>query len=302
MLLVWNFFFFKCLIFKDWLCTKLSGLLKVDASDRRQISVHLFSHSSAPIVQPDLLRFCRRLYAHKRTIENTDRGLEMLLFIPAWKSLIAVWLIRVLIQIDTALWEAMRWTSARESLFFFFLPFHPSQFFSLLLFLSSAKRKSQLCFATVVSPPQKGWCDCRAFQRAQTRALSEDPLLHLLSAFLSTLCCCGEKPVSSAVRWRKDVVVSALFSPPLCLHIHHYCLTSCLNSENSPKWQLTVTFRALLKYSQLLNLFTYRRAATTKVNVSQDIFFMWGCKVVLVQSVWIENVNCQCLFYILYLI
>lgn len=69
----------------------------------------------------------------------------------------------------------------------------------------------------------------------ETRALSEDPVLHLLSPLSWSLCW---KPVSSGVRKKES---SVCFCSPLNSvgsHNLHYCLNSHLNSETLLAWRV----------------------------------------------------------------
>lgn len=163
---------------------------------RHHISLHLFLYLCAFIVNPDEQRFCCSSCTLEGTMENTDLSLERLLFITALEIAYSC-LFDNCADVD--------WYGRSER-----CEGRPLSLPLYLFLLLSAKRKSQPDLPIVASPPHKGWCDCGAFQRAETRALSEDPLFLLLSAFLSSLLF-HWKPVSSGVRWGKDLFVSAPF-------------------------------------------------------------------------------------------
>lgn len=69
----------------------------------------------------------------------------------------------------------------------------------------------------------------------ETRALSEDPVLHLLSPLSWSL---RWKPVSSGVCQRKAPSVSVPLLNSVGSHNLHHCLNSCLNSETLLAWRV----------------------------------------------------------------
>lgn len=136
----------------------------------------------------------------------------------------AVWLTSVLIRIDTALWEAEWRTSAREGLFLFL---------SISFFWSSVLPRGEA--KLVLSPPHKGWCDCRAFHWAKRQELYLKIHFSTSSLFL---------PLFSLGRYGESLLAPVcvegkrrlfLFPSQRCrlLRSHNlrYCLTSRRNSE-----------------------------------------------------------------------
>lgn len=117
---------------------------------------------------------------HKRTKADAHFQLRNGLFYTSvGKSLIAVWLTSVLMCIDTALWEQVRGKA--------------SFFFSLSLFCAIAFCQGEMpsCLPDrSVSPSQMLMWLQGLWMGNETRALSEDPVLHLLS------------PLSQLLRWK----------------------------------------------------------------------------------------------------
>lgn len=117
---------------------------------------------------------------HKHTIAEAHFQLRNGLFYTGiGKSLIAVWLTSVLMWIDTALWEQVRGKA--------------SFFLSLSLFRAVAFCQGEMpsCLPDrSVSPSQMLMWLQGLWMGNETRALSEDPVLHLLS------------PLSRSLRWK----------------------------------------------------------------------------------------------------
>lgn len=117
---------------------------------------------------------------HKHT--NADAHFQLrngLFYTSVGKSLIAVWLTSVLMWIDRALWEQVRGKAS-----FFFSP-------SLFRAVAFCHGEMPSCLPDrPVSPSQMLMWLQGLWMGNETRALSEDPVLHLLS------------PLSQLLRWK----------------------------------------------------------------------------------------------------
>lgn len=136
---------------------------------------------------------------HKHTIADAHLQLRNGLFYSGiGKSLIADWLTSVLMWIDTALWEQVRGKA--------------SFFFPLSLFCAVAFCQGEMpgCLPDrSVSPSQMLMWLQGLWMGNETRALSEDPVLHLLSPLFSRYA----KSRLAAVCVKGNLSVSA--PPPL---------------------------------------------------------------------------------------
>ena len=179
------------------------------------------------------------VHTHKRTIENTDLSLEMVPFITALEIAYSC-LADSCADLDW--YGAVRGRAANKC------EGRPLFSSSLSLFLLSAKRRSQLGLQIVASPPHKGWCDCRAFQRAETRALSEDPLLHLLPAFLSFLCRCLESLLAPVC----SVCFCSLLSSPGCFVCTSYITVDFLSQFRYILLSFELTLACISQYKPCL--------------------------------------------------